>query len=72
MVWALTLRVFMFGGVGAVLSLDACAMHSSSRVVSWRVGAGLVTGGCTRSCVPTRETGGSFAELFQMSIASSW
>ena len=65
MVWALTLRVLMFGGVGAALSLDACAMHFSSRVVLWRVGAGLVTGGCTRSCVPTGETGGSFVVIFK-------
>ena len=42
-------------GVGAALPLDACAMNSSSRVLSWRAGARLVTGGDPCSRVPPRD-----------------
>ena len=44
--------VFSCLGVGAALPLDACAINSSSRVLSWRAGARLVTGGDPRSRVP--------------------
>ena len=47
--------VFSCLGVGAALPLDACAMNSSSRVLSWRAGARLVTGGDPRSRVPPRD-----------------
>ena len=53
------------GNVGAGMLVWECWSGNVGLGMLWRVGAGLVTGGCTRSCVPTRETGGSFVVIFK-------